>query len=78
MEGTGTGTGDAPLPAESTTFRRTDRTHSQVKFTTQGDSAIEVAMRRELAKLVATAPADERAVCRTPTHRERARCGERH
>ena len=48
--------------AEGTMFRRIDRTNSQVKFTTQGDSAIEVAMRRELTKLVATAPPDERPV----------------
>ena len=62
VAGAASSANEAAVSAETTTFRRTDRSNSQVKFTTQGDSAIEAAMRRELAKLVATAPADERAV----------------
>ena len=59
-------THDDAIATESTTFRRNERTNSQLKFTTQGDSAIELAMRRELAKLVASAPPEEHVVRNAP------------
>jgi len=61
---------------ENASLRRTDRTNSQVKFTTQGDSAVEAAMRRELQKLVATAPEEQRAVRPNAAARKPSRDGD--